>query len=149
MFTSDVANMFTSPLVNMFTSDLANMFTSELEKCKQMIWPTFSLVKLTGEYVGLVLGIRHLIQKLFLKFFLNLQKNTRVSFWIKLKAKIQTKILIFQKMFYESFLKPWLFSLSRSDKACITISTADEYWHFSCLLWFLEESMCTQSLNHW
>ena len=144
--------MFTSASASMFSSDVANMFTSELEKCKQMIWPTCSLVKLTGEYVGLVPGIRHLIQKMFLKILWNLQKNTRVSFWIKLLAKIQRKILIFQKMFYESFLKPWLFSSSRSVKACITISTADELFRcrrFSCLLWFLEESLCTQSLNHW
>ena len=69
MFTSDLANMFASDLANMITSDwptcstsdLANMFTSELEKCKKMIWPRCSLVKLTGEYVGLVPGIRHLI----------------------------------------------------------------------------------------
>ena len=61
MFTSDLANKFTSDLGNMFTSDLANMFTSELEKCKKMIWPTCSLVKLSGEYVGLVPEIRHLI----------------------------------------------------------------------------------------
>ena len=61
MFTSDLANMFTSDLANMFTSDLANMFTSELEKCKKLIWLTCSLVKLTGDYVGLVPGIRHLI----------------------------------------------------------------------------------------
>ena len=61
MFTSDLANMFTSDLANMFTSDLANMFTSKLEKCKKLIWPTCSLVKVTGDYVGLVPGIRHLI----------------------------------------------------------------------------------------
>ena len=41
---------------------LGKMFTSELEKCKKMICPTCSLVKLTGEYVGLVPGIRHLIR---------------------------------------------------------------------------------------
>ena len=72
MFTSDLANIFTSAsaiifisdLANMFTSDLANMFTSELEKCRKMFWPTCSLVKLTGEYVGLVPGIQHLIQKI-------------------------------------------------------------------------------------
>ena len=62
MFTSASANMFTSASANMFTSDLANMFTSELEKCKKMIWPTCSLVNLTGEYVSLVPVIRHLIQ---------------------------------------------------------------------------------------
>ena len=61
MFNSLSANMFTNDLANMFTSDLANMFTSELKKSKKMIWPTCSLVKLTGEYVGLVPGIRHLI----------------------------------------------------------------------------------------
>ena len=59
MFTSDLANMFTSALANMFNGDLANMFTSELEKCKKIFWPTCSLVKLTGEYVGLLPGIRH------------------------------------------------------------------------------------------
>ena len=51
MFTSHLVNIFTSDWANMFTSDLTNMFTSELEKCKKMIWPTCSLVKLTGEYV--------------------------------------------------------------------------------------------------
>ena len=50
------------PSANIFTSDLANMFTSELEKGKKMIWPTCSLGKLTGEYIGLVPGIRHLIR---------------------------------------------------------------------------------------
>ena len=66
MFTSNLANMFISDSANMFTNDLANMFTSELEKCKKkIIWPTCSLVKLTGEYVGLVPGIRHLIRFLF------------------------------------------------------------------------------------
>ena len=53
MFTIDLTNMFTSELANMFISDLAKiftMFTSELEK-KKMIWPTCSLVKLTGEYI--------------------------------------------------------------------------------------------------
>ena len=73
MFTSDVANTFTSTSANiftsdywanMFTSDLANIFTSELEKCKIMIWPTCSLLKLTVEYVGLAPGIRHLIPSL-------------------------------------------------------------------------------------
>ena len=62
MFPSDLVNMFTIDLTNMFTSHLANMFTSELEKWKKMIWPTRSLVKFTGGYVGLVPGIRHLIQ---------------------------------------------------------------------------------------
>ena len=57
MFISPSANMFTSDLANIFTSDLADMFTSELEKCKKMFWPTCSLVKLIGEYVGLVPGI--------------------------------------------------------------------------------------------
>ena len=85
VFTSDLANMLTSDLANMFTrdltnivnsdlanitSDLTNMFTSELEKCKKMIWPTCSVVKLTGEYVGLVSGIRHLLQ-LHLYIFLH------------------------------------------------------------------------------
>ena len=65
MFTSASANMFSSDLANMFTSDLANMFTSELEKCKKMFWPTCSLVKLTGGYVGLVPGIRHLTRNCY------------------------------------------------------------------------------------
>ena len=42
--------MFTTDLVNMLTSDLANMFPSETEKQKIIIWPTSSLVNLTGEY---------------------------------------------------------------------------------------------------
>ena len=63
MFTSDSANKFTSDLANMFTSDLAGMFTSELEKYKKMLWPTCSLGTLTGEYVGLLPGIWHLIPK--------------------------------------------------------------------------------------
>ena len=70
MFTIASANMFTSDLANMFISDLANMFTSEWEKYKKMIWPIYSLVKLTGEYVGLVPGIRHLIQIFFFFFIL-------------------------------------------------------------------------------
>ena len=64
MFRSASANRVTSDLANMFTSDLANMCTSELEKCKKIFWPTCSLVKLTGEYVGLVPGIQYLIQKI-------------------------------------------------------------------------------------
>ena len=72
MFTSDLDNMFTSDLTNMFTSDLAKMFTSDLAnmftchwptlKMEENVWPTCSLVKLAGEYVGLVPGIQHLIQ---------------------------------------------------------------------------------------
>ena len=53
--------MFTSDSANIFTSDLANIFTSETEKWKIMIWWISFLVKLTGEYVGLVPEIRHLI----------------------------------------------------------------------------------------
>ena len=63
MFTSDLANMFTSDWAKMFTGDLAIMFISDLEKCKKMIWPTCPLVKLTGEYIGLVPRIRHLIRE--------------------------------------------------------------------------------------
>ena len=62
VFISDSGNIFISASTNMFTSDLANMFTSELKKSEKMIWPTCSLVKLTGEYVGLAPGIRHLIR---------------------------------------------------------------------------------------
>ena len=80
MFTIDLANMFTSDLANMFTSDLANMFTSELKKSKKMIWSTCSLVKLTGEYVGLAPGIRHLIRFFFLSLNLNNLLNN-VSFF--------------------------------------------------------------------
>ena len=47
---SNSGNMFTTDLVNMLTSDLANMFPSEIEKQKIIIWPTSSLVNLTGEY---------------------------------------------------------------------------------------------------
>ena len=65
MFTSDLANMLTSDMAKMFASDLANMFTCKLEKCKNMICLTSSLVKLTGEYVGLVSTIRHLIHHFF------------------------------------------------------------------------------------
>ena len=48
----------------MFIIDLANMFTNELEKCKTIMWSTCSQVKLTGEYVGLVPGIQHLISNI-------------------------------------------------------------------------------------
>ena len=57
MFTSASANIFTSVLVNIFTSNLANIFICQLEKCKTMIWQPCSLVKLIGEYVGLLPGI--------------------------------------------------------------------------------------------
>ena len=69
-----------------------------------MFWPTCSLVRLTGEYVGLVPGTRHLIpifhlsevatgevllEKLFLEISQNSQESTygKVSFLIKLQAE--------------------------------------------------------------
>ena len=74
MFTRDLANIVNNDFANIFTRDLTNMFTSELEKCKKMIWPTCSVVKLTGEYVGLVSGIRHLLQ-LHLYIFLHFSQS--------------------------------------------------------------------------
>ena len=95
MFTSDLANMFTSPSVNMFTSDLANMCTSEFEKCKKMFWPSCFLVKLTGEYVGLVPGIRLLIRRS--KNFINHVTHT----WVLLTSAFFTgnmKLMLFQEI---------------------------------------------------
>ena len=60
MFTSDLANMFTSDLAKMFASDWANMFTSELETKKTDLANIFPS-EVDCEYVGLVLGIRHLV----------------------------------------------------------------------------------------
>ena len=72
MFANDLANMSTNDLAIMFTCDMENMFTSDLDnmftchwptlKMEENVWPTCSLVKLAGEYVGLVPGIQHLIQ---------------------------------------------------------------------------------------
>ena len=87
--------MFTSLSANMFTSDLANTFTSELEKCKKMIWPICSLVKLPGEYVVLVPGIRHLnwtVFKVKISYIKKFKTNLRNSRTIQISSVTPVKV---------------------------------------------------------
>ena len=79
-FTGELANMFANALAKsdlyvtyMFTIDLANMFTSNSASIVEfMIWPTSSLVKLTGKPVDLVPAIQHLIQILFFLTYIHI-----------------------------------------------------------------------------
>ena len=95
ILTSASTNMFTSDFPNMFTSDLANMFTSELEKCKKMIWSICSLVKLAGEYVVLVPGIRHLswtVFKVKISYIKKFKTNLRNSRTIQISSVTPVKV---------------------------------------------------------
>ena len=79
MFTSDLANLFISNSANLFTSDLANIFTSGLEKWKNVIWLTSSLMKLTAEHVGLMPETQHLIQSSTASFKKNALKTSNIE----------------------------------------------------------------------
>ena len=68
------------------------MLSSELKKCKEMIWPTCSLVKLTDVYVGLVPGI-HLIREKYTSVELrqkaidDLRLREENYWWYRIKGK--------------------------------------------------------------